>query len=70
MNLLRQKWDGGGALLAGSLAGEQPFVQWYARFERGSCSPGAMAESTERLFAMDARNVLSEVRCPTLVIES
>lgn len=55
-------------LLAPSLAADAPFRRWYARFQRGACSPAMMAQNLERLFRMDGRAALGEVRCPTLVL--
>jgi class 3 adenylate cyclase len=67
---LRATWgtDQGAALLAPSLAADAPFRAWYQRFQRGACSPGEMAANMRRMFALDARAVLPEVRCPTLVL--
>jgi class 3 adenylate cyclase len=55
-------------LLAPSLAADEPFRRWYARFQRGACTPGEMAENMARILRMDARSVLPQVQCPTLVI--
>ena len=56
------------ALLAPSLAADQPFRRWYSRFQRAACTPAAMAGNMARLFRMDGRAALAEVRCPTLVL--
>lgn len=55
-------------LLVPSLAADESFRRWYARFQRGACTPHEMAKNMERLLQIDARSVLSEVRCPTLVL--
>jgi class 3 adenylate cyclase/pimeloyl-ACP methyl ester carboxylesterase len=67
---LRAGWgtDTGAAMLAPSLGADAPFRAWYQRFQRGACSPGEMAMNMQRLFKLDARGVLPEVRCPTLVL--
>lgn len=68
--LLRATWgsDAGAAALAPSLAADEGFRRWYQRFQRGACSPGAMAASMQRLFRLDVRSALPEVQCPTLVL--
>lgn len=55
-------------LLAPSLAADEPFRRWYARFQRAACPPGEMSENVRRILQLDARTVLSEVHCPTLVL--
>lgn len=55
-------------VLAPSLVADEPFRLWYSRFQRAASSPAAMAESMTRLMRMDARHVLAEIQCPTLVI--
>lgn len=55
-------------LLAPSLVADEPFRRWYSRFQRAANSPGAMADNMSRLLRMDARHVLPEIQCPTLVI--
>jgi class 3 adenylate cyclase len=55
-------------LLAPSLAADEPFRRWYARFQRGACTPGEMAANMARILQMDARAVLPQVQCPTLVL--
>jgi len=55
-------------LLAPSQVGDEPFRRWYPRFQRAAISPTAMAETMELVLRMDARHVLAEVQCPTLVI--
>lgn len=55
-------------LLIPSLAADEAFCRWYARFQRAACAPAAIAESFERILRMDARHVLPMVQCPTLVM--
>lgn len=70
VDVLREAWgtEAGVELLAPSLAGDEPFRRWYSRFQRGASSPGVMADNLSRLFDMDGRHLLPEVRCPTLVL--
>lgn len=67
---LREMWgtEAGAALLAPSLASDAPFMRWYARFQRAACTPTAMAESIHNTLMLDARHVLSQIHCPTLVL--
>lgn len=67
---LRNTWgtEASTDFLCPSLAADGQFRRWYARFQRGACSPGEMADSLARLLEMDARGVLPEVQCPTLVV--
>lgn len=70
VHVLRTTWGSEQAvdLLAPSLAADAPFRAWYARFQRAACRPAEMADSMARLFRLDARKVLPEIRCPTLVL--
>ncbi len=66
----RTTWgtDDSVGLLAPSLAADEPFRRWYTRFQRAAGSPAAMAENVARVLQMDARHVLPEIQCPTLVV--
>ena len=70
VQLLRTTWgrEEAADLLAPSLAADAPFRTWYSRFQRGACRPAEMADTLARMFRMDARRVLPEIRCPTLVL--
>lgn len=70
VEVLRTVWgtEDSVAVLAPSLEADVSFRRWYARFQRAACPPAEMAENMARLFRMDARHVLPEVRCPTLVL--
>jgi class 3 adenylate cyclase len=70
VQVLRDTWgtEASTEYLVPSMAADEPFKRWYARFQRGACPPAVMADNLERLFRMDARHVLAEVRCPTLVL--
>ena len=67
---VRTTWgtDDSVGLLAPSLAADESFRRWYTRFQRAASSPTTMAESMSRVLRMDARHVLGEIQCPTLVI--
>jgi class 3 adenylate cyclase/pimeloyl-ACP methyl ester carboxylesterase len=70
MDAFRKNWgtEAAVAMLTPSLTSDEPFSRWYARFQRAAQSPTAMAESVLGILQMDARHVLSQVQCPTLVI--
>lgn len=67
---LREMWGTEAAvgLLAPSLQSDASFSRWYTRFQRAACTPNALAESVLGILNVDARHVLSEIRCPTLVL--
>ena len=56
------------ALQASSVAGDERFVEWWARFERLVASPSAYEELGRILTEVDVREVLPAIRVPTLVI--
>jgi len=51
-----------------SVAGDERFVEWWARFERLVASPSAYAELARIFTEMDVREILSAIHVPTLVI--
>ncbi len=67
---LREMWgtEASVGLLAPSLQADAPFSRWYTRFQRAACTPTAMADSILGILHLDARHVLSEIHCPTLVM--
>lgn len=67
---LREMWGTEAAvgLLAPSLQSDAPFSRWYTRFQRAACTPAAMADSILGVLNLDARHVLPEIHCPTLVL--
>lgn len=69
-NAIRSIWgtEDSVGLLAPSLIADESFRRWYTRFQRAASSPTTMADSMSRLLRMDARHVLPEIQCPTLVI--
>jgi len=56
------------ALQAPSLADDEVFVRWWARFERLVATPGGFRELAEILTELDLRDVLSAIHVPTLVL--
>ena len=55
-------------LQAPSVARDERFVQWWARFERLVASPSAYRELAGIFTAVDVREVLPAIHVPTLVI--
>jgi pimeloyl-ACP methyl ester carboxylesterase len=55
-------------LQAPSVAGDEPFVEWWARFERLVASPSAYQELARIFTEVDVREVLPSIHVPTLVI--
>ena len=53
---------------APSLADDERFRAWWARYPRMSASPGAAYALTQMNGPIDTRHVLSAVSAPTLVI--
>ena len=53
---------------APSMAKDERFVRWWARFERSLASPSAFEEHARILAAIDVRQVLPAIHVPTLVI--
>ena len=55
-------------LQAPSVADDERFVEWWARFERLVASPSAFQELGRILTEVDVREVLTAIHVPTLVI--
>jgi pimeloyl-ACP methyl ester carboxylesterase/class 3 adenylate cyclase len=55
-------------LQAPSVATDQPFVTWWARFERLVASPSAYEELAKIFIDVDVRDVLPAIHVPTLVL--
>ena len=53
---------------APSLAGDQEFRSWHQRYERGAASMDSLHDLLELTFEMDVREILPELRLPTLVL--
>jgi pimeloyl-ACP methyl ester carboxylesterase/class 3 adenylate cyclase len=56
-------------LQAPSVAHDEPFVEWWARFERLVASPSAYRELGRILIDIDVREVLPAIHVPTLVVQ-
>jgi len=56
------------ALQAPSVAADEPFVRWWARFERLVASPSAFEELGRIFTDVDVRDVLRAIHVPTMVI--
>jgi pimeloyl-ACP methyl ester carboxylesterase len=67
---VRREWGGVGHLpdLAPSLADDDEFASWWARYLRSSASPAAAAALTSMATDADVRSVLPSLRVPTLLI--
>jgi class 3 adenylate cyclase/alpha-beta hydrolase superfamily lysophospholipase len=63
-------WGSGSrvAAIAPSLAGDEPFQDWYARLERLSASPGNVRQLIDGVADVDVRDVLPSIRVPTLLL--
>jgi class 3 adenylate cyclase/pimeloyl-ACP methyl ester carboxylesterase len=55
-------------MFAQSLANNNEFKKWFARFERGAASPGAAQALLRMNMQIDVRHVLPVVSVPTLVL--
>jgi len=77
----REQWDrflgqvetrwGQGVLVplnAPSRRDDQAFVQWFARLERASASPGAILTLMRANYDIDIRHVLPAIQAPTLIL--
>jgi class 3 adenylate cyclase len=67
---IRDEWGKGtiAPVIAPSMAGDRAFVEWWARFERLSASPGAAASLFQMMAEMDIRDILPNIHAPTLII--
>jgi pimeloyl-ACP methyl ester carboxylesterase/class 3 adenylate cyclase len=70
LEILEAKWGQGVlvALNAPSRAKDEAFVQWWARLERASASPGALLALFRANYEIDVRDILPSIHVPTLVI--
>jgi class 3 adenylate cyclase len=70
LNAIEQSWGRGIGLpiFAPSRADDQPFKQWWARYQRLAASPGAAVALFRMNFEIDIRHVLPVVRVPALVL--
>jgi pimeloyl-ACP methyl ester carboxylesterase len=70
LHVMRTGW-GRGVLLdvvAPSKVGDEPFRQWWARYQRLGSSPGTIVRVRRMLDEFDVRDVLPSIRVPTLVL--
>jgi pimeloyl-ACP methyl ester carboxylesterase len=51
-----------------SVAGDDRYRQWWARYQRMSASPGRSSAMARLAFDIDVRRVLSTIHVPTLVV--
>ena len=63
---MRSDWAVG--MWAPSMAGDEPFTQWLARYARQSVSRGAILPLLSAFYAYDLVDVFPAVRVPTLVL--
>jgi class 3 adenylate cyclase/alpha-beta hydrolase superfamily lysophospholipase len=70
LQFMDKAWGTGLSLLrfAPSMADDEPFRQWWARFERLAASPGAAMAVLRMNSEIDVRAVLPAVHVPTLVL--
>jgi class 3 adenylate cyclase len=70
LRLVEERW-GQGCLVpfnAPSRQHDEPFVQWFARIERASSSPGDVVALLQANYEIDVRHVLPAIQAPTLVL--
>jgi pimeloyl-ACP methyl ester carboxylesterase len=70
IELIEKRWGTGASLevLAPSVARDERFRRWYARYERLAMGPGGMRAMLTSEVQRDLRSVLSAIRVPTLVV--
>jgi class 3 adenylate cyclase/pimeloyl-ACP methyl ester carboxylesterase len=70
LQVLEQEWGQAGLLplYAPSRADDAHFVEWFARYERASASPGMARKLVDLAVQTDIREMLSTIRVPTLVM--
>jgi class 3 adenylate cyclase/pimeloyl-ACP methyl ester carboxylesterase len=68
--LIIQMWGvrGAGALLSPESAGDERFLEWAGKWQRGSVTRDALPEYFRILEKTDVRHVLESIRVPTLVL--
>ena len=69
---IQRDWGGpvGLDIRAPSLAHDDRFRQWWARFLRMSASPGAAAALSRMNYEIDIRHILPAIRVPTLILHA
>jgi pimeloyl-ACP methyl ester carboxylesterase len=68
--VLETHWGEGILVLvnAPSRVNDQAFVQWFARLERATASPGAILALSRANYEIDVRHLLPSVQAPTLIL--
>ena len=66
----KETWGTGGLVdvFSPSMANDERYRQWWARYQRMAASPGASTGMARLTFGIDVRQVLSAITVPTLVI--
>ena len=66
----KESWGTGGVadVFSPSVAGDDRYKQWWARYQRMSASPGRSTAMAALVFDVDVRHVLSTIHVPTLVM--
>ncbi|MDQ3646635.1 MAG: adenylate/guanylate cyclase domain-containing protein, partial [Actinomycetota bacterium] len=69
---IRSEWGSEeyASLIVPSLAHDKSFARWYAKLMRAASSPRVLAETLRQTMDLDAREVLSSVQVPVLVMHS
>jgi pimeloyl-ACP methyl ester carboxylesterase len=70
LRLQQDTWGTGGTVerLTPTMATDERYRAWWARYQRMSASPRTSARVGELIFGMDVRRILSSIRVPTLVL--
>jgi pimeloyl-ACP methyl ester carboxylesterase/class 3 adenylate cyclase len=66
----KQTWGTGGVAdaFSPSVADDERYKEWWARYQRMSASPGRSTAMAKLVFGVDVRHVLSTIHVPTLVL--
>jgi len=69
-DVMRAGWGRGVFLdlVAPSRVGDEPFRQWWARYQRVGASPGTIVAMRRTLGRIDVREVLPSISAPTLIL--
>lgn len=70
LQTLSSRWGEGvlPRLYAPSIADDKSMVEWFARIERASASPGSMLALFRANYDTDVRSILATIRVPTLIL--
>ena len=70
LGVLEAHWGEGILVLlnAPSRVNDKAFVQWFARLERATASPGAILALARANYEIDVRHLLPSVQAPTLIL--